>query len=305
MAVVLHNWLLWMCTCALPASVTSQGISRTQTVPIQLYSGYVVVVRGSIGDLEKRNLVIDTGAYPSVVDHDVAKKLGLSGRTTPMRMVDRTLTAESVILPVLRFGPLEARDVRVVVQDMSFLSQQLGVRVDAMIGPDVLARQNFSIDYVDKTLTFGAVRTLSWSTPMQNRSGMACLDVEFNGPPQRLLLDTGAAEVLLFSGTSWLQKTSGYVRQSSNLGGAITLRQVGVKEILLGEQNLGSRQILVSDEKNMDVYPFDGLLAPRGLNLRQIAFDFEHQVFSWETGRPRPNPQLAEAPGAPAIREVR
>jgi hypothetical protein len=40
--------------------------------------GYLVIVEGSIGNLGKLNFVVDSGAYPSVVDQKIAHGLGLA-----------------------------------------------------------------------------------------------------------------------------------------------------------------------------------------------------------------------------------
>jgi hypothetical protein len=47
---------------------------------IQLYKDYLVVVEGSIGTLEKLTFIIDTGAYPSMIDQRISTTLGLSER---------------------------------------------------------------------------------------------------------------------------------------------------------------------------------------------------------------------------------
>ena len=67
-------------------------ISVDGVAPIKLYQGYLIIVQGRLGDLEKRNLVIDTGAYPSILSRDVAKKLRLSGHQEELRVVDHNLS---------------------------------------------------------------------------------------------------------------------------------------------------------------------------------------------------------------------
>jgi hypothetical protein len=120
---------------------------------------------------------------------------------------------------------------------------------------------------------------------MRQPSGMACVDVRIGGRLEQVLLDTGAGGFLLFANRApWISRNAGYLRQSTNLGGTSTLRQIKATDVTVGDQNLGSREILISDAENMSIYPFDGLLAPAALGFREIAFDFEHGIFSWETG---------------------
>ena len=54
--------------------------ARPVKLPIRLYWGYLVIVEGSIGNVQKLNFLVDTGAYPSVVDQKIAQSW--AGRTT-------------------------------------------------------------------------------------------------------------------------------------------------------------------------------------------------------------------------------
>jgi hypothetical protein len=300
-----YKFVLVLCLGLLTESTGwSQSAALEYTVPIKLYNDYLVVAQGSIGELSNRNLVIDTGAYPSVVDRSVAKKLRFSGTASEMRVVDHTLTAESAVLPDLRIGPMEVQNVRVVVRDLDDLSRQFGTRIDALVGLDILAHSSFLIDYKSRTLTFGAVTTLSGSAPIRELAGLACVEVRTTGHDQLMLLDTGAAGLLLFSDRApWVPRGGLRMVESSNIGGTFRLRQLKLDELLLGNQNLGAREILISDAKNMSVYPFDGLLAPAALHFRQIAFDFERHVFSWETEGPhRDVPRVETAAFQPGTR---
>ena len=50
------------------AAQLAVGENARNEVPFKLYRGYVIVVRGSIGNLKNLNFLIDTGAVPSVLD---------------------------------------------------------------------------------------------------------------------------------------------------------------------------------------------------------------------------------------------
>lgn len=283
-----YKLLLWLCASLVPWTAAGQNTPDEYIVPAKLYKDHVIVVQGSIGSLAKRNLVIDTGAYPSVIDHSLVKKLGLPAHAREMRVVAFTLKAESVVLPDIQIGPLDVHNIPVVAQDLDGLSEQLGVRIDAMIGLDVLAHTDFRIDYTTRVLVFGPAERLRFAAPIRKALGMACLDVRMNGRSHLLLLDTGAADVVLFADrVPWLPRIKGGGElESTNLGGSIPMRAVILNEFEVGGQTLGSQQVYVSTAKNMSPYPFDGMLSPTALQLRQIAFDFDHQLFSWEMAVP-------------------
>ena len=263
-----------------PASARS-AISNDGVLPVKLYEGYLIIVQGTLGDLEKRNLVIDTGAYPSIVGRDIAKKLHLFGHSEELRVAAHNLNSQAASLPHLRVGPIQVENLRMMVQNLTPLSLKFGARIDAVIGLDVLAHSSFRIDYGEKKMIFGSVDPLPFSAPLRWKTFMACVEIRVNDHPTHLLVDTGAANILLFSQRMpWLKGHSGRVRDATNLGGDFELREVTLDSLELAGVNLGPRDILVSDTLNMSPYPFDGLMATG--ELRQIAFDFEHQQFSWQ-----------------------
>src|SRR2546427_2999312 len=120
---LLHVSFCW----AEPFSVHENEVS------FDLYGGYLVVVRGSLGKLEKRNFIIDSGTNPSVLDERVARHLGLSGRKEKLRLVNREIDTTIVLIPSIRLGPLAQESMPMLVQDLSFFQRKLGVRIDARV----------------------------------------------------------------------------------------------------------------------------------------------------------------------------
>jgi hypothetical protein len=104
----------------------------TIQLPIQLYRDYLVVVEGSIGTLEKLTFIIDTGAYPSMVDQRISTALGLSERGGTVGLVNHNAQTKLAIVPVIAVGPARAESIPVLVQDLSSFEKTLGRRIDAI-----------------------------------------------------------------------------------------------------------------------------------------------------------------------------
>jgi|HubBroStandDraft_6_1064221.scaffolds.fasta_scaffold77956_2 predicted aspartyl protease len=272
------------------------GASRSQTMfllPLKLYGEHLIVVQGGLGNLADRNLLVDTGAYPSAIDIDVARKLKLQVKRGESRALGQNIPAGAAIISQVEIGPVQALGLPVVVEDLSALSAALGIRVDALIGLDVLARASFQIDYSGKELAFGPPVGLTFATPIEAERAMACVSMRISGHLVHLLVDTGAAKTVLFKQrVPWLASSQKAGQSFTSLSGRLVLNEVKASDAELGGIKIDARDVFLSDGANMAGMPFDGIMATWGAHLRKVSFDFEHDIFSWQAdGVPAPGPQ--------------
>lgn len=266
-------------------------------LPFKLVGEHLIVVQGSLGDLQKRNLVIDTGAYPSIIDTGVARKLHISGHKEELDAVNHKLSRPVVVVPSVDVGPVHAPAVRVMTADLSAASQAFGTRIDALIGLDVLQHASFRIDYHAKRIFFSEVETLPDSAPFRWTEGLLTISLRANSGTLRMLVDTGAQSTLLLA-PQLAVSGRGHNREFTNLGGNFSLREVKLENVQLGDFELGSQAVYVSDAPNS--CPFDGFLST--IQFEQIAFDFPSHTFSWKLRESRKGQvHLAMHGGAPGI----
>lgn len=253
-------------------------------LPFRAYRDYLVVVQGSLGGKLGRNLIIDTGTDPSVIDSRAAHELHMAGSAGKLAVHDQVVDADQAVLPSVKLGTLQAEFLPVLIRDLSFLQKDLGVRIDAIIGLDVLGLSNFSIDYSTRRIVFGAMPVYGSKALLQSTPPWLTVRMEVDGVSIRLLLDTGASGIILFQSQirNRLQLLIEGQRVSSNLGGQVRLQRVILSRTTFGDTDFGQRDAFVVNDQEDESRDFDGLLAPSALGLKQIAFDFQHHTLSWE-----------------------
>jgi len=288
------NRFVWGLTFALLFTLSSSGnvsaqeppdttTKRNESNPVpaavrfDLYRSYLIVVPCSSSGQEHFSFVVDTGADPTVLDKRAAQKLGLrafgSGQVANVGGVARGVSA---ILPELRVGPIRATNLKVLVSDLSFLEKALNVRIDGMIGIDVLGQAPFMIDYKAHLISFSDAASLDRSVPYQMVGHFPTVEITLNGGRFRLMVDTGASSLMLFSSRvdgRLVRHEGGAVQHSTNLSGTFQRTQVSLRDAILGDADLGAQTgFVVANQKDVGT-DFDGLLSPVAIGISQMAID--------------------------------
>ncbi len=283
-----HVDLIWSQTAIVPpdpvATETAPLANVTVKLPIRIYWGYLIIAQGSIGNDQKLNFLVDTGAYPTAVDQKIARNLGLAEQPARVNLSNKSVGTHLVILPSLILGPLHAEALPVLTEDLSFLQKALGCKVDAIVGLDVLRKSGFSINYQTREMIFGPVEGLTFSAPFETDTPVVTIRTRIQGRHLRLVIDTGTSDLMLFQSripdsTGW--QTLG-TQKTTDVGGTFRRRKVRIPEVYLGKETIGSQTAFVVDDHKDDSDDFDGVLGTRGAQFSKIAFDFEHRRFSWE-----------------------
>jgi predicted aspartyl protease len=269
-----------------PSDPTPVVIARPVSVklPIRLFWNYLVIVEGSIGNIQKLHFLIDTGAYPSIVDQKIAHSLGLTEEPARVNLANKSVPTGRVILPSLLLGPVRAEALPVLTQDLSYMQKAVGYKVDAIIGLDVLRRSSFTINYRTKEILFGPVEGLTFSAPFDADVPVVTIRTRLQNHELRLVVDTGSPDVMLFesrmSDSAGLQTLG--TQETVNAGGTLRLRKVWIPDVYLGQERIGGQAAFIVNDHKDDGDNFDGVLGMKAPQQSKIAFDFERRRFSWE-----------------------
>ena len=267
------------------SGITSHSAARVE-VQFQLYRKYLVVVQGSLGRFKGLNFLVDTGASPTALDQRIAKKLGLNGPRRELDLLDQRTAVQEAVLPAIQVGPVRGEFLRCVVQDLSPLERNLGVRIDAIVGFDVLRTGSFAINYESSKITFGDIEPLPYSVPFDTSLPKPTIQLRVGEEPLRLLLDTGAQDLLLFqcSLPNRLHDLAvvGVKKSSSTRNVAFQVKELRLSVVHLGAAEWPAVQVSLVAGNQTCGWPFGGVMGMGAFGLREVAFDFDRKMFSFK-----------------------
>jgi predicted aspartyl protease len=275
------------CSLAMIATVlvsgsTQRSATTVADVPFELYQRHLVVTKGSIGYLNGLSLLIDTGTIPSVVDTRIARKLHLQTASSQLVAFGERIAIQSAVVDGFRIGALQSGPVPAGVGDLSYLR---GVRVDAIVGLDVLARMSFSIDYRTRMLSFSPEGQEESVASLELAWPFLTVRMTIGGQQVRLLVDTGSSDLVLFearmpsalANPPWKGDKTVYYAS-----GAARLLRLELRQARLGTHTWDKLPAWTLD-RALDGYPdsIDGVLGVAALGCRRVRFDFERGELGW------------------------
>ncbi len=245
------------------------------SAPFDLYQGYLIVVRGSAGPLRGLNFLFDTGATPSVLDPRLKQQLHLVTVPRPIAVLNGTVEGETGIVSSLQMGPIHRDNVSVLFQDLSFLQKVLPVRIDGIVGLDVLGQNAFEVDYVAHEIRFGSLPAMPNAIPFQWKQGLAVVDASIDQAQVHLLVDTGASSMILFNAerNPAHGSTNDPAKPSSNTIGDFARNHTQSVRLKLGKTQFGNEAAFIVQHQKDAVYDFDGLMSPVALGITRVAVD--------------------------------
>ena len=253
------------------------------SLAMEVYDGYLIVVEGSVGDRHGLKFLLDTGSTYTTIDRKLADSLNLARRPDKVINVDKVLNLDRATLPELRYGSEVAKNTTVLVTDLRFLRAKR-VKIDAIIGLDLLSRKNFLIDFARKLVMFASSCTLPSAVPLRFEANSVNVQVDIDGRNIWLIADTGIPGVLLYEDRLTAMNADYRVldhEAGRSLGGVVDSKIAFGPRLRLGDQDLDRRVYLAADTHSRDLHGAAGFLGLAALHAKQIAFDFELGELRW------------------------
>ncbi|HVO64185.1 MAG TPA: pepsin/retropepsin-like aspartic protease family protein [Terriglobales bacterium] len=306
-----NKTLSWCIASLLLLSTTAGAKHKVQKIPFKLYREHLVVASGRLGHLENRNLLIDTGANPTVVDEALAHELGLKPLARPphgMTVVGGVADTYYALLESLDIGPVHHEALVVAVANLSLMQAGAGVRIDAIVGLDALAPNNFQIDYDARKVIFGSFRSPISAVPLLKGTSFGIIETMIDSTAVNLAVDTGSSEFVLFRNRlpdkiNSLGSTA--TAEVSNLAGDVLAPEVRLPNFKVGDEDLSGSTALLTTVPNC--CEFQGIFGISALRFKRVTFDFQRGLFGMELLSqdrlwPEPVAGACTEPGRPGCR---
>ena len=278
---------LWIHAAGLLASGVLSVVSAQQirppcldcVMPFELVSGFEVVGLGRIGNLEGLRFIVDTGSSYSVIDRKVADRLGLRRRTGSVLNFDRSLAVEWADVSEVRFGPIRARGIGVMVAKLADISEY-AAKADAIIGMDVLSRaRRLSIDYERRRISFELDEA---RTDVASVAKAFVVSVPLQGLSLHMVVDTGLRYVLIYKdrlrGALPRMQMEGGTRKASL--GRLQVTAVNLPGIRIFPSS-DAVLVLLIDRPSAGINDVDGYLGAAALHARILELDFAARTVRW------------------------
>ena len=271
----MKNWFGAAAFATLLFTPLASAQEAPREIPFVLKEGHLIVMKGSVRNLNRPlNLVLDTGANLSVVSRRLVKKLNLKPISSPrwVQSFGRKRKANLVALHGVLVGP--------VVTPLVALSVNLPwPGIDAIVGLDVLRKQDFTIDYKSRVVRFGPRVHFESAVAFDQTPEGLVVPVKTRDRELALRVDTGASTIIL----NRAGKTCIVISNQKTRHAAGTSRYgtANLRHVRLGPSEWSRLQAKVLGfRKNKSAT--DGVLGLLPLKLQQVHFDFTHGILSWE-----------------------
>jgi len=174
-----------------------------EKVAVRLANNTVLVpVRINHRDL---TFILDTGSELSALDSSMAQQLGLTDiATIPVLKNYRERGSEMIEVPSLGIGSRVFAHKDLGTSDFRHVSAAIGVRVDGVLGNDILQSMPFQLNYSKREMTIGPFARgegLGKAIQLRRDGDQFYVPLQIVSVPVELLLDTGTNSTNLSSET--------------------------------------------------------------------------------------------------------
>jgi predicted aspartyl protease len=174
-------------------------IAFARSLPLHVIRGYPVVEEVYIDNAGPYRFLIDTGAQSSAIRSDLAEKLKLR----PAYRIEVATNAGSQAMVAtmanrVSLGSKSSTGVELAVHDLAGI-RCLDRGIQGVLGQNFLSHFNYLLDYRNRSLTFDTALPGGDRIEFEGIDQRPAIKAVREGKSLRLVLDSGASDLILFS----------------------------------------------------------------------------------------------------------
>jgi Aspartyl protease len=282
-------WFLFVAFAVLlvPGTVAPQASSAVakqeiNAIPFAVQHGFLVVIEGQIGEISGVKFILDTGATCSMVDTRIAKRLALALQPGKVLTYDRFAAVGWAKLPQLQVGTVQFHDTPVMVGDLRNFSE-FADDVDGVLGLDILATAtSIVIDYPRHVVLLRELH--GDGGPAKSETLAFTVQVNVQGQPLRLIIDTGRTGMLLY--TDRIQKHTPHLQLALTAAGAregrLAVQGSVLPAVRLGPDEVPLSAMLLPRAPASFPQDIDGYVGTDLLKAQRIEIDLASHTIRWQ-----------------------
>jgi predicted aspartyl protease len=250
-------------------------------VPFQMCE-HLIVTEGSIDGIQGLNLVIDTGATYSVISKPLSKRLRLKTGAVHVVSWGKKVKVRTGQLQEVKIGDATFNSVQIRVAN---LGTAKNLKIDALIGLDLLKQTSVTIDYEDQVLTLGSGHDLSQQTAFYPYLPYLPIRLQVQDKLLTLVLDTGSPRTVFFEEEISNRVNIIRTRDSerfAHAAGKLRLHKILIEDANIADTRLGTITAFLMNTSGALYGGAAGILSPASLKLRRLCINFETNRISWE-----------------------
>ncbi|MDW8200263.1 MAG: retropepsin-like aspartic protease [Cyanobacteriota bacterium SKYGB_h_bin112] len=228
--------------------------------------------------------LVDTGASSSIIDSQIARRLGLRGTQIPSRLLSYMVVGNDCTnvkatvhpLPTLQVGNATVRGLR----GMGLERKDIPGRLGGVLGMDFLSGFDVMINPRSRQLQLSPPTPLSKTgIPLQGKMGLMTVSVQINGRgPFTLALDTGATWMVLSPALArrlQINIAAAEPMEVQGFCGSETGKLVTLNQVLIQTHQVNQLQaIVLLNSEPLDLLQVDGIVGQNFLNRYQQRWQF-------------------------------
>ena len=249
--------------------------------------GPVIIVKARVNSEGPFEFLVDTGSSVTVITKETVEALGFQKKLSDLKKGSMSCCSSTLInVGSIQVDDVEAKDIPVVLGNLSTISEEIGAHIDGIIGATLMKNYKVTIDYPKQEIFFEKLSKGEES----RRVPFIVVDIMVNCKgPFNFLVDTGASITTITKHISealgLYEKAGGQRRALSGSFAGVVMTLAKAESIQVGDAKANDIDVGLHDLtplSNVMGTPVDGVIGYNFMKDYRVVINYPQQEVSFE-----------------------